>query len=211
MYSEQGINNTINISTTSLTNATQLTVIGNNNSVYIGNNCKIVSSNIRLKGNNITLFIADDVENMGLVCSLHSDCSLQIQAKTTMGNGEITIAEKGKISIGKDCMLAHGYEIRNTDMHPIYSLENGERINHGKDVIIGNHVWLGRNVTILKGVCIPNNVVVGSHTVLYKSFKEPNCVIAGSPAKIVKENIVWGRKMYHSTMYDDPTLNEFYK
>lgn len=49
MYSEQGINNTINISTTSLTNATQLTVIGNNNSVYIGNNCKIVSSNIRLK------------------------------------------------------------------------------------------------------------------------------------------------------------------
>lgn len=46
---------------------------------------------------------------------------------------------------------------------------------------------------------------------LYKSFKEPNCVIAGSPAKIVKENIVWGRKMYHSTMYDDPTLNEFYK
>lgn len=67
MYSEQGINNTINISTTSLTNATQLTVIGNNNSVYIGNNCKIVSSNIRLKGNNITLFIADDVEIMGLV------------------------------------------------------------------------------------------------------------------------------------------------
>ncbi|MBG9136073.1 hypothetical protein GWC84_10550 [Neisseria meningitidis] len=46
MYSEQGINNTINISTTSLTNATQLTVIGNNNSVYIGRG--LGSKNIKL-------------------------------------------------------------------------------------------------------------------------------------------------------------------
>ncbi|WP_267963852.1 acyltransferase, partial [Testudinibacter sp. TR-2022] len=167
------------------------------------------SSNIRLKGNNIRLFIGENVELTGCIASLFTNCALNIGENTTIGRGELTIAEESSLDIGRDCMFAHGYEIRTSDMHPIYSLSSGERLNHGSSIKLGDHIWLGRDVTILKGVTLASNIVVGIRSIVTKSILKPNSVVLGTPASIVKENIVWGRKMYHKTAYDDLTLKEF--
>jgi len=184
-------------------------VIGNNNKITIEENVSIRHSNITIKGNNISLYFGKNVELTGSIISLFQNTSLFIDENSTLGNGEITIAEENSITIGKDCMFAHGYEIRTSDMHPIYSLDSGKRINIGQDIMIGNHIWLGKNVTILKGAAIDNNSVVGINSIITKKFLEKNVVISGIPAKILKRNIVWGRKMYHQTMYDDSTLSQF--
>lgn len=45
-----------------------------------------------------------------------------------------------------------------------------------KEIKIGSNVWIGANVTILKGVTIGNNVVVGANSLICKDV-EDNCII----------------------------------
>lgn len=210
MIKNQGENNFINLPKSCSHKNSKITIIGNNNSVVFGENCVLNSINFRLKGNNIHLKVGDNVEMTGVIASLFMNTSMSIGDYSTLGNGEITIAEENSIRIGKDCMFAHGFELRTSDMHPIYSLETGERENFGTDINIGNHIWLGRDVVILKGVSLADNIVVGIRSVVTKSFLEPNAVLVGIPAKLLNTGIIWGRKMFHETMFDDPTLKEYY-
>ena len=73
------------------------------------------------------------------------------------------------------------------------SVETGERINYGKNIIIGNHVWLGRDVTILKGIEIKNNSIVGTKSLVTKNVEE-NAIYVGIPARKVKDNVDWKKQ-----------------
>ncbi|PMI35239.1 hypothetical protein BCT30_21535 [Enterovibrio norvegicus] len=184
-------------------------MIGNNNYILIEDNVSFKHTNIRLKGNDITLKIGKNVEFTGGLLSAFQNTTTIFEESSTFGNGEFTVAEEKTLFVGKDCMFAHGYDIRTSDMHPIYSRATGERLNHGKDIYIGNHIWLGRNVTILKGSYIADDTVVGTGSVVCKKHDTEHCVISGSPAQLIKEDVVWGRKMYHEKISDDPTLSGF--
>lgn len=52
-------------------------------------------------------------------------------------------------------------------------------------VHIEKNVWLGANVTVLKGVTIGENTVVGSGSVVTRSLP-PHVMAAGSPAKVIR-------------------------
>ena len=54
-----------------------------------------------------------------------------------------------------------------------------------KPIIIESKVWIGFNVTILKGVTIGEGAVVGACSVVTKDV-EPWTVVGGNPAQIVK-------------------------
>lgn len=51
-------------------------------------------------------------------------------------------------------------------------------------VHIGNNVWFGMGVTVLKGVTIGDNVIVGAGSIVTKSIPSDS-VAVGSPAKVV--------------------------
>ena len=55
-------------------------------------------------------------------------------------------------------------------------------------------MWIGNQVTILKGVTIENNSVIGTGSIVTKSINESNVVITGVPAEIVKRDINWCRE-----------------
>jgi len=55
--------------------------------------------------------------------------------------------------------------------------------SHAK-VTIGDNVWLGMGVTILKGVEIGDNVIIGAGSVVSRSIPS-NSVAAGIPAKVI--------------------------
>lgn len=54
-----------------------------------------------------------------------------------------------------------------------------------RPVIIGNNVWLGANVIILKGVTIGDNTIIGAGSVVSKSIPE-NVIACGNPCKIIR-------------------------
>lgn len=52
-------------------------------------------------------------------------------------------------------------------------------------VRIEDHVWLGENVTILKGVTVGHHAVIGANSVVTKNIP-PFAIAAGSPAKVIR-------------------------
>ena len=144
----------------------------NNNSLKIGGGHTIIANTtIWLQGNN---------------------CTIQIGEDFTMEGGAISVTENGKIHIGNDCMFSFGIDIRNGDSHSIFDL-NGNRINKAKDIIIGDHVWLGAGVSILKGVKISSNSIIGTKSLVTKNLESPYSIYAGNPAQIIREGAKWCR------------------
>lgn len=150
----------------------RLVVLGLGNKVKIGKQCRLYNTTIWVEDNYSEIIIGDN-------------CSMQ--------GGMLAALEGKKIIIGDHSMLSHSIEMRTGDSHGIFC--SGQRINHAKDIIIGEHVWLGANVTVLKGVSIPKGVIIGHSSVVTKSLNNANSIYAGVPAKLIKENIEWDKKL----------------
>lgn len=88
-------------------------------------------------------------------------------------NKDSSINVRGKMKIGDNCLLGENVKIYDHDH--IFYLDN--RITESKkftikDIIIGNNVWIGSNVTILKGVSIGDNCVIAAGSIITKSIKK---------------------------------------
>lgn len=68
----------------------------------------------------------------------------------------------------------------NHDLNP-----KNNRKNIYVPIVIGNHVWIGSNATILQGVTIGEWAVVAAGAVVTKDVP-PFAVVGGVPAKIIK-------------------------
>ena len=55
-----------------------------------------------------------------------------------------------------------------------------------QDVIIEEDVWIGANVTILKGVTIGRSSIVAAGSLVIKDVP-PYCIVGGVPAKVIKK------------------------
>ena len=99
------------------------------------------------------------------------------------------------VFIGNDCMFSFGINLLTSDCHTIYDIQNHNPINiPERGIKIGNHVWFGKNTTILKEVSLCNNIIVGANSTVIKDNTIENTIIAGSPAKVIKKNIGWKRE-----------------
>lgn len=95
------------------------------------------------------------------------------------------------VIIGKDCLFSWGIVLRTTDHHTIVQKGTHKIINDNKNIIIGDHVWIGSDVKVLKGAVLSDNSVVGTQSIVTGRFDEQNVVIAGIPARIIKRDIDW--------------------
>ncbi|MGL3151652.1 acyltransferase [Microbacterium sp. A82] len=98
------------------------------------------------------------------------------------------------VTVGENCMMSTGIIFRASDGHAIFDLDSGEVLNQAQPIMIGDHVWIGANATILKGSQVANNTVIGTHSLVSRKFEDENTAIAGVPAKVVRRNIGWDRQ-----------------
>jgi len=92
----------------------------------------------------------------------------------------------GEIYIGNDVIVGPKTIIWGRD-HGIARNELIRQQLHRKEpIVIGNDVWIGANVTVLKGVRIGDGAVIGAGSVVTKDIPD-YCVAVGNPAKVVKK------------------------
>ena len=187
----KGKNNCVSIKTKKRTNFV-VRLYGNNNTIEIGNNCRLINSLILISGDNNHL-ILDDVAKLDgpIVIRLEGNSSLKIGTNSGIRGVKFYIKD-GTLSIRKNCMFSYGITIRNNDSHKVLDI-NGKITNVPGDIIIKDHVWICQDVSIIKGVEIGENSIIGFGSVVTKGCP-PNSVLAGNPAKVVKNNINWANK-----------------
>lgn len=148
--------------------------------------------NITIMGDNNTLLIENGVSmTEGRIVICDSNNSVFIGSNTTFNKNVVLDCMEGrKLTIGEKCLFSADIVVRTGDWHSIYDT-NGKRINHSKDVMIGNHCWIGDRVSITKGGSLADGTVVGTGAIVTEKVEEINTVIAGNPAHILKNNIQW--------------------
>jgi acetyltransferase-like isoleucine patch superfamily enzyme len=100
-------------------------------------------------------------------------------------NNNVSIGAVEKVVIGNDCLIGGSVSIADCDFHDISPEIRHTSQGSKKPVQIGNNVWLGTGVAVLKGVTIGDNSVVGAMSVVTKPIPA-NCVAAGNPARIIR-------------------------
>lgn len=97
------------------------------------------------------------------------------------------------ISFGSDIQFSWDCLVMDSDTHFIFG-KDGEVVNVNKDIIFGNHIWIGCRCMILKGSIIPDDCVIGGGTIIMggrNSYYKPMTIIAGTPSSSVKEIGGW--------------------
>ena len=179
---------------TSFLKKVKITIIGDNNRIIINNRSRLINSKINMIGSNHILEIGDNciISNCTLNFEDENDV-ISIGNDTSIEGAKIATIEQSKIIIGEDCMLADKIEIRTGDSHSIIDVKSNKRINPSKDIKIGNHVWIGTSVTILKGNTIGENCTIGIGSIITKDVPK-DCIAVGIPAEVIKENTNWKRE-----------------
>lgn len=111
-------------------------------------------------------------------------------ASLVLGSGYInmnlTLSCFEKIEIGNNVAISENFCIRDSDNHDIISSTHKKT----QPIKIGNNVWIGMNVTILKGVNIGDGCIIAAGSVVNKDIPA-RCLAGGVPAKILKQNVEW--------------------
>lgn len=104
-----------------------------------------------------------------------------------VGMSGCTIAASKLITIGDDTIIGSGSIIADSDAHPILpSLRRSGAAPISSPISIGNNVFIGARVIVLKGVKIGDGSVVGAGSVIAKDVP-PYSVVAGNPARLIKK------------------------
>ena len=141
--------------------------------VTFGKNVQLVSP-VNLYGCNIgdNCFIGPFVEIQKTVV-IGNDCRIQSHS---------FICEL--VSIGHDCFIGHGVMFIN-DLFVDGKPAAGDKTKW-KLTVIGNHVNIGSNATILP-VSICDHVVIGAGSVVTNNIDRPG-IYAGNPARFIRTN-----------------------
>jgi acetyltransferase-like isoleucine patch superfamily enzyme len=155
-----------------------------NGTIKIGENCRFLSS------------FSSNLHGINRPCMLTTLCyGAEIQIGNDTGMSGTVIAATTKVTIGSRVFCGANTTITDTDSHSLDYRDRHPRIFrsqekdwdepvNSKPITIEDDVFLGMNVTVLKGVTIGRGTVVGAGSIVAKSLP-PFVIAAGQPAKPV--------------------------
>lgn len=138
---------------------------------------------------------------------LKSDAKIIIGKRCQLGGVNYVCSKE--IEVGDDVIMAWGINILDTDAHSVYWEDRCKDVKRSRlayidtkgldiaryhdwskikseKIIIEDKVWIGVNVTVLKGVKIGEGAVVGAGSVVTKDIK-PWYIVGGNPVKHLKK------------------------
>ncbi|WP_083491204.1 acyltransferase [Stenotrophomonas terrae] len=163
-----------------------------------GRNRLRIGAGCHFNGSNKITFLGEgSCVDLGAGTWMAGDFSVTASSNARFKTGErctfealIADVHEGEITFGDDCMVSVQVHLQQTDSHPIFDASSGERVNHGKHIRIGNHVWIGYQAFLLGGCQIGDDCIIGARAVTAGKFA-PGTVLAGSPARVIRDNVTW--------------------
>ena len=144
---------------------------------------------------NAVIEIGDGCNLTGVIRIVRGDgAAIRIGPRTTFNEVGLSLHEGAQIRIGEDCMFSTEVRMDASDMHPIFDRATGERLNPPEDIEVGDHVWLGTRVLLMKGARIGSGTVVGAGSIVSGVLPD-NVLAVGSPARVIRETIAWTRDL----------------
>ena len=122
--------------------------------------------------------------------------------KNFFANYNCTILDVAKVKIGDNCQLAPNVAIY-TAGQPLHPVSRNSAYEYGKEVVIGDNVWIGGNTVICPGVHIGDNVVIGAGSVVTRDIPDWT-VAAGNPCKVLRRITDDDKKM----LFRDEEIDE---
>ncbi|MCV3406115.1 hypothetical protein L8T94_03070 [Campylobacter lari] len=180
---------------------------GKNNIVFIANIATNVS--ISFKGNNSLVFLSDWCHLGGKGIIIYSNSICYLGKCTYIGEATIWISECQNFIIGDNCLFSSNIWFRTTDQHMIYDNLTNRRINTGRSIYIGDHVWGGYGSSYLKGSFIASGSIIGNASVVLGKVYRSNTINAGVPCKEVKQNIFWITDTPDRSDFDSKVLESY--
>lgn len=180
-----------------LTNS-QINFNGKNNILVCEEDVSLTNSRIDFNLDNSILYLSSSNHDYAANISIHNNNICYI-GKNNYFNGLTTIvlSESKNVIIGNDCLFSYNITIRTADGHLVYNSNTNERLNYSGSVYIGDHVWLGQNLMILKGCEIGSGATVGANSVLSNKLVPSNTTFAGNPAKLIYDSSFWTGHSVH--------------
>lgn len=187
---------------------------------------------ISFSGNNNLIFIVYGQGSKNYKIQIYvGDSSCIYIGKDNYYNSilKMIITERCNMFIGNNCLFSFGILVRTADPHLIYDADNNKRINFSKSVFIGDHAWIGQNVSILKGAYIGSGCIIGASSLICNKKYYSNTIYGGNPARFIKDNVFFDSRCVHNFKesdtekysesitdtynykYDSPTKNMIYK
>jgi acetyltransferase-like isoleucine patch superfamily enzyme len=88
------------------------------------------------------------------------------------------------VTIGADCQISWGVQILDTDYHTV-DYTPSKTSTKSAPVAIGDRVWVGTGVIILKGVTVGDFAVIGAGSVVTRDVPA-HTLVAGNPARAIR-------------------------
>jgi len=136
--------------------------------IKIGDNCEFRS---RINSNLIGINRPCSISTLTPVA--------KIEIGTNCGFSGTVIGAFKFIKLGNNVRCGANTLITDSDWHL-----DDNRVGMPKDVNIGDNVWLGINVIVLKGVTIGEHTIIGANSVVTRDIPA-NVIAAGNPCKIL--------------------------
>jgi acetyltransferase-like isoleucine patch superfamily enzyme len=168
---------------------------GVGNKIFVAKNSDLTLFSVNIGGDENRVIIGKDTRLIGKVNIRGANRFFRVGDSTTFQSVSIYLNEGCDVSIGNDCMFSARIEIRTSDSHSIYDIETGKRLNKPGSVVIGDHVWLGKEVIVSKNVTIGSNIIVGAKSFVSRNLLDEFCIYAGLPAKKVRTKVGWTREL----------------
>lgn len=170
---------------------------GSNNTIEIDSPDFFINQTLfEINGSNNSVKIKEGWRSWGIHICMSNYQTLNIGKGFSCGRTDICLQDESynQVTIGDDCMFSDNILIRPSDGHTIYDINTGVAQNKPqKGIFIGNHVWLCRDVYVLKDVSIADNSIIGCKSLVTNDCEQENAVYAGTPTQIVRENVNWSK------------------
>jgi acetyltransferase-like isoleucine patch superfamily enzyme len=143
-------------------------------SIKVGNGCIFRSDSTNLVGRNKKCILVTTSQN----------ASIEIGDNSGFNGSVIHCADR--VQIGNNVLAGYNVLIDDSDHHPIDPAARHSNTAESKAIIIEDNVWLGINVTVLKGVKIGKNSVIGANSLVLTDVPADSLAI-GNPCRVIKK------------------------